>query len=262
MPSTLQDNSDLSQHQRAKPDTGSTEGLRAHQHPHAVTAGRVFRRQERVCALHVGFAPPSRAQACGGEACVCQQGGRCRPAARAAADGLCLPAPQRLRHPRGAGGGGAGRGGVVKNRLRFSREGTWSHSWHISSSSCHAACKTILSEEGAGSWSPGGLRGGAAGRRWGQTGRSTALSPLALTPAGTPPVHTSKHGPRDGEAPAWPLGQGLFVVGSGSHCFWLQTPKLTKFWEILSSAPCVGQLSRHGFGASSTQTLHSGKHAC
>lgn len=153
-------------------------------------------------------------------------------------------------------------GGVVKNRLRFSREGTWSHSWHISSSSCHAACKTILSEEGAGSWSPGGLRGGAAGRRWGQTGRSTALSPLALTPAGTPPVHTSKHGPREGEAPAWPLGQGLFVVGSGSHCFWLQTPKLTKFWEILSSAPCVGQLSRHGFGASSTQTLHSGKHAC
>lgn len=183
-------------------------------------------------------------------ACCAGSGGR--------AVSACAPAAPSSR---GSGRRGSGKGGGVKNRLRFSREGTWSHSWHISSSSCQAACKTILSEEGAGSWSPGGLRGGAAGRRWGQTGRSTALPPLAPTPAGTPPVHTSKHGPREGEAPAWPLGQGLFVVGSESHCFWLQTPKLTKFWEILSSATCVGQLSRQGFGASSTQTSHSGKRA-
>jgi len=141
---------------------------------------------------------------------------------------------------RGSGRREGGKGGV-KNRLRFSQEETWSHSWHTSSSSCHAACKTTPCEEGAGSRPPGGLRGGVHGG--GQATRAGApwhrhRSPRH--PLGPPPVHTSKHGPREREAPAQLLGQGLFMAGCGSHRFWLQAPKLTKFWEMLSSVTCMG----------------------
>lgn len=77
------------------------------------------------------------------------------------------------------GSRGGGREGGLINSLRFSQEETWSHSWHISSSSCHAACKTIPSEEGAGS----GPRGGAGGRRRGWGG------PPKTHP--DPPAHTT-----------------------------------------------------------------------
>lgn len=264
MPSTLRDNSDLSQHQRAKPGTGSTGGAARPAAPTRCDGGEgVSAAGARLCVARGICASIQGASVRRGSLRVSARRKTpacCAGSGRRAAS-ACAPAAPSSR---GSGRRGSGKGGgVLKIDSDSPERGHGAIPGTFPLHPVTLLCKTILSEEGAGSWSPGGLRGGAAGRRRGQTGRGpTALPPLAPTPAGTPPVHTSKHGPREGEAPARPLSQGLFVAGSGSHCFWLQTPKLTKFWEILSSVTCVGQLPRQEFGASSTQTLHSGKHAC
>lgn len=74
--------------------------------------------------------------------------------------------------------GGRKGGGAFKNSHPIlSGEETWSHSWHISSSSCHAACKTILDEEGGRLVAPQGDAGGwTGGERW---GRGTPGTPPA-----------------------------------------------------------------------------------
>lgn len=97
------------------------------------------------------------------------QGWWCRGGCTAEAGWVSVS--DRLGRPRGAGGRGAGRGGgAFKNSHPIlSGEETWSHSWHISSSSCHAACKTILDEEGGRLVAPQGDAGGwTGGEQWGR----------------------------------------------------------------------------------------------
>lgn len=183
---------------------------------------------ERVCALHVWFVCPSRYTSVRrGSLRVSARRNMPRGAGgRLSAGCVCLrPSSSTVPGEREEPGGGERERGV-KNRLRFSREGPRSHSWHISSSSCHAACKTIPREEGAGSWPPGQAARRSCRKAAGADGQHGQGPPgITPTPTRTPLVHTSKHRLRAGEAPAQTLGQGLFTGESGSHCFRLQAPK-------------------------------------
>lgn len=78
--------------------------------------------------------------------------------------------------------GGRKGGGAFKNSHPIlSGEETWSHSWHISSSSCHAACKTILDEEGGRLVAPRGDSGvWTGGERWGHGTPGTPPASLQM----------------------------------------------------------------------------------
>lgn len=254
MLSALRDDSDLSQHPRARPCTGSGEELRARQHQHqhadAAAAGRAVWWRERGCASHGWFACPAGARAGDGEVCVCRQRGTCPPAVRvpggrflqAASGGLRPPVPQQLRRSQGSGRrfGGGGKGGLKidsnsPERRHGAIPGTFPpHPVTLLAKQSRARKGLARGPRGGGCEElPEGGRGRGAARAGAPWHRHRS----PRHPPGPPPVHT---GPREGEALAQMLSQGLFTGGTGRYCFWLQAPKLTKFWEILSSVTCGG----------------------